>query len=349
MCGEVPACMGAVTISPRSSQCFRAQGPYTPLRGAAVFLTTMKPLTLAERSDWTRIKTKVAALHVRFRDAAETLLEMGRMMEEAAERKLYRADGLTFEDAARKVWGFSASYSHRLRRAAKYFDAQKLLSDCGQSEEPTAAGALKVINSPKPKSELTQPPDKTINLPTVKVMSAKLDRTQPIEMKVPPPLPVDAQELTAKVSELWKVAELLFRESAFAADGRFRRLHTVAQELFSATQGMLPLGSELPKNKPKLKARADQGQIVWYCKARGLPASDGDWFYDKMLQSGWKYGSQDVKDWQACIRNWERLRVFPSQKMAAARANGQAPPESMVMKQTRKLFKEIDGMNLGDK
>lgn len=174
---------------------------------------------------------------------------------------------------------------------------------------------------------------------------AKQDLSQPTQQVTPPQLPMDAVELTAKLSELYKMVDLLFRETAFAADGRFRRVHTVAQELYSATQGMLALGIESQKDRPKIKARADQGQVVWYCKSLGLPVSDGDWFYDQMLTCGWKRANVAVKDWQALARNWQRLKYFPSQKLASDRVNGHGnrPPEqSLVVKQARALMKEID-------
>ena len=65
---------------------------------------------------------------------------------------------------------------------------------------------------------------------------------------------------------------------------------------------------------PKNKAKGTLDECVCYCVARKLPSSDGEWFFDRMETVGWCLGKAKVKDWQACVRTWEREGFFPSQK-----------------------------------
>lgn len=77
--------------------------------------------------------------------------------------------------------------------------------------------------------------------------------------------------------------------------------------------GVLPL---------KSKARGSMEEVVAYVTGHGnLPSTDGEWFYDKMLASGWKNDGKDVKDWKATVRTWKSISIFPSQK-PTTRAKG---------------------------
>ncbi len=86
---------------------------------------------------------------------------------------------------------------------------------------------------------------------------------------------------------------------------------------------------ELPgmESTQKSKARATLDELRAYCVELGLPADDGDGFYDKMLQTGWKVNKQAVRDVFATIRNWKRIGCMPSQIVAnRPQRSGNAAP-----------------------
>lgn len=72
----------------------------------------------------------------------------------------------------------------------------------------------------------------------------------------------------------------------------------------------LALDPEPPK--PKNKAFGTLDECVCYAISRGLPKGDGEWFFDRMETVGWQLGRAKVKDWQACIRTWQREGYMPS-------------------------------------
>jgi hypothetical protein len=53
-----------------------------------------------------------------------------------------------------------------------------------------------------------------------------------------------------------------------------------------------------------------------YAAEIGLPESDGEWFYDKSVGSGWKNNGKPIVCWRATIRAWRGARIFPSLKNA---------------------------------
>lgn len=89
------------------------------------------------------------------------------------------------------------------------------------------------------------------------------------------------------------------------------------------------------------RARGVREDVVAYIVNRGLPQTDGEWFFDKMLASGWKNGGEPVKDWQATVRTWQTCGFFPSQKQSLAhRSNGKSLPHSRPPEQ--RTFSETD-------
>lgn len=80
--------------------------------------------------------------------------------------------------------------------------------------------------------------------------------------------------------------------------------------LESQQKPSLTLSAEPPK--PKNKAVGTLDECVAYAVSRGLPATDGEWFFDRMETVGWQLGKAKVKDWQACIRTWQREGYLPS-------------------------------------
>lgn len=55
-------------------------------------------------------------------------------------------------------------------------------------------------------------------------------------------------------------------------------------------------------------------ECVSYAVERGMPATDGSWFFDRGLSSGWKNGGQPIKDWKATFRTWQINKFLPSLK-----------------------------------
>lgn len=74
-----------------------------------------------------------------------------------------------------------------------------------------------------------------------------------------------------------------------------------------------------------LKKRGTEEQCVQYCLSRNLTEEDGRWFFDKCEGSGWKNAGKPIVDYQATIRSWKRISIFPSQKSNNGQRNGIAP------------------------
>lgn len=71
---------------------------------------------------------------------------------------------------------------------------------------------------------------------------------------------------------------------------------------------------DLKQENSKAKAW-HASEVAAYFKEIGLPESDGVWFWDKMVGSGWKNGGQKVADWKATVRAWKTAGHLPSSKI----------------------------------
>lgn len=73
---------------------------------------------------------------------------------------------------------------------------------------------------------------------------------------------------------------------------------------------------QTPSNAKAMLKHKSSGpeECVAYCVEIGLPADDGQWFYDKAEGSGWKNGGQPIKDWKATIRAWKKAGYMASQR-----------------------------------
>jgi hypothetical protein len=67
------------------------------------------------------------------------------------------------------------------------------------------------------------------------------------------------------------------------------------------------------------RARGTVEEISAFCVSVGLPASDGEWFFDHCEGNGWINGKSPIRDWRATIRSWKAIHCMASQK---ARING---------------------------
>ena len=70
----------------------------------------------------------------------------------------------------------------------------------------------------------------------------------------------------------------------------------------------------------KAKARATLEELTAYVQSLGLPVSDAEYLFDHWSSTGWKNGKNDIKDWQATVRNWKRCNYLPS--LQADKRNG---------------------------
>jgi hypothetical protein len=76
------------------------------------------------------------------------------------------------------------------------------------------------------------------------------------------------------------------------------------------------------------KARGSQADLIQYCSEIGLPASDGEWLFDKWEGNGWKNDGRTIKDWRGTVRTWKRSgSIFPSQKNGS---NGHKPAKMFL-------------------
>ena len=52
--------------------------------------------------------------------------------------------------------------------------------------------------------------------------------------------------------------------------------------------------------------------VIIYCQERQNNVDANKWF-DYYTSNGWKVGKNPMKDWKACVRNWERTNTIPKQ------------------------------------
>lgn len=73
--------------------------------------------------------------------------------------------------------------------------------------------------------------------------------------------------------------------------------------------------SQEPSSKPRKDRPSEASQCVEYAQELGLldPVTDGNWFWDKGLTSGWNIGGKAMRDWRAAMRTWNAKGYFPSQ------------------------------------
>lgn len=69
--------------------------------------------------------------------------------------------------------------------------------------------------------------------------------------------------------------------------------------------------------KTKSKAKGTLEELQAYAVEIGLPASDGEFMFNKLEGNGWMNGKNPVKDWKAVIRTWKSAKWLPSQKEVA--------------------------------
>lgn len=65
---------------------------------------------------------------------------------------------------------------------------------------------------------------------------------------------------------------------------------------------------------PVRMSRPSPQEVFEYCRERKLTDDDGEWFWNKMVASGWRNNGKPVRSWKATIVTWDLSKIFPSQK-----------------------------------
>lgn len=82
------------------------------------------------------------------------------------------------------------------------------------------------------------------------------------------------------------------------------------------------------------RARGTAEELKAFCVEVGLPASDGEWCFDKWEGAGWKNGKLPIICWRSTIRAWARAGYMASQK------NGKGKPSEKIRTYEHKTFEE---------
>jgi len=74
-------------------------------------------------------------------------------------------------------------------------------------------------------------------------------------------------------------------------------------------------GQKVEDRGQREKARArDIDEVVEFALEQGMPATDGEWFFETMQAGGWMRGKSRIKDWRAHFRSWKQQKYLASQK-----------------------------------
>lgn len=84
----------------------------------------------------------------------------------------------------------------------------------------------------------------------------------------------------------------------------------------------LPLAAKVNLKK---RARGSLVEMEGFAAEIGLPKSDGEYFFHKMIAQDWKINGREIKDWRAAVRQWKAGKYLPSQKTESVRKSTEAP------------------------
>lgn len=170
------------------------------------------------------------------------------------------------------------------------------------------------VSSAIPKS----PANSTISNP----MAARKDPEGAINFP-PEPEPVE-MDRTEMAQHLQAAERCLLRFAR--GDGDPEHLMACLTEIRSV-RGAIQM--ELPGMPLADKAgrRGTLKDVLAFCETKGLPASDGHWFFEKNEGCGWKVNGRAMANWKMTVSAWERAGIFPSQKAAALKARFDKTPQ----------------------
>lgn len=72
-------------------------------------------------------------------------------------------------------------------------------------------------------------------------------------------------------------------------------------------------GDALRLQTSKAKASSKR-EVIEFAVGIGLPASEGEWFFEKCEGNGWTNDGKPIRDWKATVRSWKAAGYMPSQK-----------------------------------
>lgn len=112
-------------------------------------------------------------------------------------------------------------------------------------------------------------------------------------------------------TKLQKLTKWLKANPEFKSPSRQRDFLVVLIGEIERIEAMITARAKSPQ-----KSRGTFEEVSGYAVEIELPATDGDWFFDKMTGSGWRNDGKPVADWKAVMRVWKRLNLFPSLRVA---------------------------------
>lgn len=94
--------------------------------------------------------------------------------------------------------------------------------------------------------------------------------------------------------------------------------HPLTPHDLHAVESTKPNGFHLDSDpKPhdkKSKGKGTLDELKAYSVEIGMPASDGEWCFDKWEGNGWKNDGKQIADWKATMRAWKKVNCLASQK-----------------------------------
>lgn len=131
------------------------------------------------------------------------------------------------------------------------------------------------------------------------------------------------EEHQAQVIALWKNGQKGGRPPKPKAKPSLTHplTHPLTPHGLHAVESIKPNGFQLvPNDEPTAKKSKSKGtleELKSYAVEIGMPASDGEWCFDKWEGNGWKNDGKPIADWKATIRSWKRGNFLASQKSCA--------------------------------
>ena len=96
-----------------------------------------------------------------------------------------------------------------------------------------------------------------------------------------------------------------------ATRGNSRQLAANGGNLRPESESESESESEIEREPRKRFSPPSVEEVAAYCRERNNSV-DAERFVDFYASKGWKIGSQPMKDWQACVRTWEKRDKAPS-------------------------------------
>lgn len=258
----------------------------------------------------------------------ESAFEFCRAVRTIRDDKLYLGTDKSFDAYCLRRWGWGRKRGDYLCRAASAKESRMLI------EETTQEPVQKVVDRRCPKREHPNEPE-LVNQNTLTVMSARKDPERPCGWTDPQPPPtastVRPPVSAALFNEIHAIvnyaSQAQGKDDTLFHNPAFRHIVTMLKNLENRVQIILPGMETMFANDEKPRARATKQEFIAYAKERGLPESDGEFFYDNCLQTNWKTNGRATADVFAKFRTWQAQGFMPSQKRTQGNGGFGKPAE----------------------